>query len=89
MIDIYPAGPDPHDDLLSPEQIRRLTGVPKRAQNGIVRQINVLQSAGIHHWLRDDGTLATTWHHVHNARPPNDEDENETETSGPRFETVT
>lgn len=59
--------PDSHDDLLTEEQLARITGVPKGSPSGLTKRIEVLRKAGIHHWLRYDGTLATTWHHVHNA----------------------
>lgn len=59
--------PDPRDDLLTEDQLARITGVPKGSPSGLTKRIEVLRKAGIHHWLRHDGTLATTWHHVHNA----------------------
>lgn len=58
----------PKDDLTE-DDIRRVTGVPKGSQNGLTKQMKVLNDAGIYYWLKNDGTIGTTWHHVHNARP--------------------
>lgn len=57
------------NDLLSDDEVRLVTKVPKGAQNGLTKQMKVLDGAGIHYWLGDDKSICTTWHHVHNARP--------------------
>lgn len=57
------------NDLVNEDELVLLTGVGKRSQNRLFKQIDVLKKAGIHYWLRYDGSLATTWFHVHNAKP--------------------
>lgn len=58
-----------YGDLLTDDELREVTRVPKGSQNGTVKQIKVLQNAGIFFWIRNDGSIGTTWHHVHNAKP--------------------
>lgn len=73
-----------HNDTLTADEIREITKVHKGAQNGLIRQMNVLNRAGIHYWLGDDGSIVTTWTHVHNAKPHTQLSGN----SAPNFATV-
>ena len=58
-----------HDDLLTEDQLSRVTGVDKSARNRDAKMAEILDKAGIFHWWKHSGGIATTWHHVHNARP--------------------
>lgn len=58
----------PANDFLSEDEVRQVTKVKKGAQNGLTKQMDVLNKAGIYYWLGDDGSICTTWYHVHNAR---------------------
>lgn len=57
------------NDFLSEDEICLITKVPKRAKDRVIKQIEVLNKAGIHFWLGFDGSVCTTKYHVHNARP--------------------
>ena len=65
------------DAVLTAADLRAITGTRVREQ-----QAAVLQAARIYHWRRLDGSICTTWHHVHHpmlAAPTTD-----TEQSRPR-----
>lgn len=55
------------NDVLTPEDLESITGVTPRAHNRIPQIKDVLDQAGIYHWLNKDGLIVTTWHHVHVA----------------------
>lgn len=55
------------DDLLTADDLSSITGVPSNARNKFKRMTTVLENAGIFYWIRDDLSIATTWHHVHCA----------------------
>lgn len=74
-----------HGDLLSDDELREVTRVPKGSQNGTVKQIKVLHDAGIYFWIRNDGSIGTTWYHVHNAKPVSAQNNN---TFKPDFSVV-
>ncbi len=48
------------DAVLTAAELRAITGTRLREQ-----QAAVLQAARIYHWRRLDGSICTTWHHVH------------------------
>ena len=55
------------NDLLTDDELTALTGVKPGAHGRSEKIIQILRAAGIYHWLRYDGTVATTWTHVHKA----------------------
>lgn len=57
------------DEIVTQDQLCELTGVGKKTPGRAVKIADVLTKAGIVHWTRHDGTIATTWHHVKNANP--------------------
>lgn len=62
-------------DLLSDEELKRLTGAKHSA-----RQEDVLNANGIYFIKRMDGSIVTTWHHVNH--PAKRQAKND---SGPNF----
>jgi Domain of unknown function (DUF4224) len=73
------------DEIVSQDQLCELTGVGKKATGRAVKIATVLTKAGIVHWYRHDGTIATTWHHVKNANP---NPKIESPSNMPRFRSV-
>lgn len=54
-------------DLLTKDEVFDVAGVKKGAKNGLNRVMGVLKDAGIYFWIKADGSIGTTWHHVHTA----------------------
>lgn len=54
-------------DILTDSELSEVTGVRKGSPDIVRKRLSVLKSAGIHCWVRYDGSVCTTWHHVHNA----------------------
>lgn len=59
--------PAPMNDLLTDADLAAITGIPDRAHQRVERMTGILRQAGIYFWLRGDGSIATTWTHVHRA----------------------
>ena len=57
------------DEVVTQEQLCDLTGVKMCTPCRAVKIASVLRKAGIVHWVRHDGSIATTWHHVKCANP--------------------
>ena len=55
------------NDLLTDKELSDITGVKPGARSRTEKVMTTLRQAGIYCWLRYDGTVATTWTHVHNA----------------------
>lgn len=54
-------------DQLSEIEVCEIAGVSATAQQKMSKVMTVLNNAGIYYWLRHDGSIGTTWHHVHCA----------------------
>lgn len=48
------------NDVLNTDDLAKVTGAKQ-----ISGQMEILAREKIHHWLGKDGTLKTTWYHVH------------------------
>jgi hypothetical protein len=55
------------NDLLDQQDLVEITKVRPKARNRLRRMADVLERAGIYYWVADDGTINTTWSHVHKA----------------------
>lgn len=73
-------------DLLSKEEVFDVAGVNLRARNGLIRVMKTLKKAGIYYWLKDNGEIGTTWHHVHSANAQSFDETNEEKL--PNFKAV-
>lgn len=55
--------------IVTDQELSDLTGVKRGAPQRTAKIIGVLKRARIHHWIKDDGNVCTTWHHVNNPMP--------------------
>jgi hypothetical protein len=64
------------DDELPFSRVCKLTGVDPYKDNGSIDTLKInkmrkaLREADIYYWVKVDGTLGTTWHHIHRAGLP-------------------
>ena len=57
-----------HDDMLTENDLYKITGVPSTAREKARKRAQVLKEAGIHCWfVFEKKDIVTTWHHVHAA----------------------
>lgn len=73
-------------DLLSKDEVFDVAGVKVGARNGLNRVMNTLKNAGIYFWIKADGNIGTTWHHVHMANAS--QIEKNTEQQTPNFNAI-
>lgn len=57
------------NDMLSERELCQVAGIEPGARRRPERIAKVLMKAGIFYWFREDGSVGTTWHHIHNPRP--------------------
>ena len=55
------------NDLLEEEDLTAVTGVDPKARLRNKKIIDVLEKANIYYWLKHDGSVATTWTHIHRS----------------------
>jgi len=58
------------NDALTDDDLSAITGVDKNARQRDSKMSAILKNAGITHWFKHAGGIATTWHHVHHAAQP-------------------
>lgn len=54
-------------DLLTDLELCQVAGVGPESRGKYRRIANVLANADIYYWWKADGSIGTTWHHVHAA----------------------
>ena len=57
------------NDILSEQELCEVAGVKPESRKKPERIARVLMKAGIFYWFKEDGTVGTTWHHIHNPKP--------------------
>lgn len=58
------------NDALSDDDFIAIAGErPSKSAVAKRKVMDVLDSAGILYWIKADGSIGTTWHHVHNCKP--------------------
>jgi hypothetical protein len=80
-----PALKSSFDDLLTDDDLVRVTRIPKRARDRLEKTKKVLKDAGIYFWVCGDGSIATTWHHIHNPNRPDTKKPDELDPNMPNF----
>lgn len=55
--------------IVTDQELAELTGIKRGAPQRTAKIIRVLKQARIYHWIKDDGNVCTTWHHVNHPTP--------------------